>query len=110
MKKTIIALTVAALGLGAIAEAAPVINARQANQDRRIDAGRRSGKLTYAESQRLKTEQRQIAQLEKRLRARHGGKLTAADKRLIHQRQEAANRHILNQKRDGQRGPNKLKL
>ena len=36
--------------------------------------------------------------------------LTAADKRLIHQRQAQANRHILQQKRDSQRGKNHLKV
>jgi uncharacterized protein HemX len=110
MKKLITAAVFAALGLGAVAQAAPVVNARQLNQERRIDAGKRSGKLTRAEATRLKAEQRAIAMEEKRMRARHGGKLTASDKRILHARQEAANRHILNQKQDGQRGPNKLKL
>ena len=110
MKKLVTAAVFAALGLGAVAQAAPIVNARQLNQERRIDAGRRSGKLTRAEATRLKSEQRAIAMQEKRMRARHGGKLTARDKRTLHARQEAANRHILNQKQDGQRGPNKLKL
>ena len=110
MKKIIIAIAFGAVGLTAIAQAAPVVNVRQANQERRIDAGTRSGKLTHREAARLKSEQRAIAMEEKRMRARHGGRLTAHDKRIIHARQEAANRHILNQKHDIQRGPNKLKL
>lgn len=110
MKKLIATALLGALGFGAVAQAAPVVNVRQANQERRIDAGKRSGKLTHAEAARLKAEQRQIAMQEKRMRARHGGKLTARDRRTIHARQEAANRHILNQKSDAQRGPNKLKL
>ena len=109
MKKIIAAIAFGAMGL-TVAQAAPVVSARQANQERRIDAGKRSGRLTNAEAARLKSEQRAIAMEERRMRARHGGRLTARDKRIIHARQEAANRHILNQKRDAQRGPNKLKL
>jgi uncharacterized protein HemX len=105
--KTALLLGLAAIGTSAIA-AGPV-NVRQANQERRIDAGHRSGKLTRAEEARLNAEQRSIKRLEAQLKARHG-RLTAADKRLIHSRQEAANRHILAQKGDAQRGRNKLKL
>jgi hypothetical protein len=106
--RTAIALSLVTIGTAAIAQSP--VNVRQANQERRIDAGERSGKLTHSENARLKSEQRSIAQLEKQLRARHGGHLTAADKRLIHSRQEAANHHILAQKYDAQRGKNKLKL
>ena len=110
MKKLIAAAVLGALGLGAVAQAAPIVNARQANQERRIDAGTRSGKLTHREAARLKAEQHSIAMQEKRARARHGGHLTARDKRMIHARQEAANRHILAQKHNRHRGPNKLKI
>jgi hypothetical protein len=106
--KTAIALGLVATGTAAVAQSP--VNVRQANQERRIDAGERSGKLTHGEDARLKAEQRSIARLETQLRARHGGHLTAADKRLIHSRQEAANHHILAQKYDAQHGKNKLKL
>jgi hypothetical protein len=92
------------------AQAQHPTNIRQLNQERRIDAGTRSGKLTRAEAARLKSEQAAISRLERRLKATHGGRLTAADKRLIHARQEQANRHILAQKHDSQRGKNHLKL
>jgi len=104
------ALLAGLVAMGTTAIAQSPVNVRQANQERRIDAGHRSGKLTRAEEARLKAEQRSIARLERQLKARHGGRLTAADKRLIHRRQEAANRHILAQKYDTQRGRNKLKL
>jgi hypothetical protein len=45
------------------------INQRQADLDRRIDRGVRSGDLTRAEAQRLRNEFRQIARLENRYRA-----------------------------------------
>lgn len=110
MKKTILALGLAAMTIGGTASAAGPVNVRQLNQERRIDAGTRSGKLTRVEAARLKRQQLAIKREEDRLRARHGGRLTAADKRLIHARQEAANRAILQQKHDSQRGPNKLKI
>ncbi len=110
MKKTIIALALGALTMVGAAQAQVDVRARQLNQERRIDAGQRSGKLTRAEAARLDREQRSIRAYERQLKARHGGKLTKRDKQLIKQRQEAANRNILNQKRDYQRGPNKLKI
>ena len=110
MRKMMIAMGIAALTLGTAANAERPVNARQLNQERRIDAGKRSGKLTQAEANRLKAEQRSIARLRVQLKARHGGHLTAADKRLIHRRQEQANAHILMQKHDAQRGRNRLKL
>lgn len=110
MRKIILALALGALTTGVAAEAQRPANLRQLNQERRIDAGKRSGKLTGSEAARLKSEQRAIAQLRVRLKARHGGHLTAADKRLIHNRQEQANAHILAQKHDAQRGKNHLKL
>ena len=110
MKKTMMAVALAALGLASVAPAAPVVNARQFNQTRRIDAGVRSGKLTHSEAAQLKSEQRAIAMQEKGMKARHRGHLTRRDKQIIHRRQEAANRHILQQKHDAQRGRNKLKV
>ena len=110
MKKTIIALALSAMTLSGAAQAQIGAKARQLNQERRIDAGQRSGKLTHAEAARLDREQRSIRQLEVQLKARHGGHLTRADKRLIKQRQNSANAHILQQKHDPQRGRNHLKL
>lgn len=110
MNQTIIALTLSALAIGTTASAAAPVNIRQANQERRIDAGSRSGKLTRHEATALKAQQRSIQRLEARLRARHGGRLTAHDKRVIHARQAQANRAILAQKRDAQRGKDHLKL
>ena len=110
MNKTFIALTLSALAVGTAVSAAGPVNVRQANQERRIDAGSRSGKLTRHEAATLKAQQRSIQRLEARLRARHGGHLTARDKRIIHARQAQANRAILAQKHDRQRGKNHLKL
>ena len=110
MKRMILALSLGALTFGSAVTAQSPVNLRQANQERRIDAGTRSGKLTHREAANLKAQQRSIAALEARLRARHGGHLTAADKRLVHARQAQANRAILSQKHDRQRGRNHLKV
>lgn len=114
MRKMMITIAIATMGLspigGLIGQASAEVNVRQFNQERRIDAGRRSGKLTAAEGRKLRNEQRAISRLGVQLRARHGGKLTAADNRLIKERQDAADRHILGQKKDRQRGGDHLKV
>jgi hypothetical protein len=110
MKNMLIALGLGAAVIGATAPALAQVNARQLNQERRIDAGQRSGKLTHAEAARLDAQQRSIRQLEARLRARHGGHLTAADKRLIHARQQQADRAILTAKQNRAHGRNHLKI
>lgn len=114
MRNTLIAALAASLAVATVVPAAaPVaaqVNIRQVNQERRIDAGRRSGKLTAAEARQLKAQQRSIQRLTARLRAQHGGRLTRADKRMIHDRQAEADRAITHQKHDRQRGRNRLKL
>jgi hypothetical protein len=102
MRKFFIALTLGAFALGTAAEAQT--NVRQLNQSRRIDAGRRSGKLTAAEGARLRAEQRSIDAYSRRQRALHNGHLTEAAKREIHRRQAIANRHILRAKHNRARG------
>jgi len=76
MKKILISvLAVSALTAAAApAMAAPWqnINQRQANLERRIDVGVRSGQLTRNEATRLRAEFRQIAQLEVRYRRTNG--------------------------------------
>lgn len=110
MRKALMALAAATLTIATALPAVAQVNVRQLNQERRIDAGRRSGKLTVAEASRLKAQQRAVQRLEASLRAKHGGRLTAADKRMIHDRQAEADRAITHQKHDRQRGRNHLKL
>ncbi len=109
MKKMIITIALAAIVSSAVPSTAAV-NVKQLNQQRRIDAGHRSGKLTNRETRHLKGEQRAISRQEVRMRARHGGHLTAHDKRVIHSEQRKANRHILHAKQNAHRGENHLKL
>lgn len=110
MRKTLLAIAAATLTIATTLPAVAQVNVRQLNQKRRIDAGHRSGKLTAQEASRLKAQQRSIQRLEAQLRARHNGRLTPADKRMIHDRQAEADRAITHQKHDRQRGRNHLKL
>ena len=109
MKHMLIALAAGSL-IGSAVMAAPTVNVRQLNQERRIDAGLRSGKLTKPEAERLRAQQASIRADVARMRVRHPHGLTESDKRRLTALQDQADRSILNQKSDAQRGPNKLKL
>jgi hypothetical protein len=111
MKRTLLALALGATTIGAVAgQAEKPVNVRQLNQERRIDAGVRSGKLSPHEAARLKGQQASIRADEAHRRAVHGGHLTAHDKRLIHARQDSANAMILKKKNNAVRGKDHLKL
>ncbi len=110
MKRTLLALALGAATLAGAAQAERPVNARQLNQERRIDAGVRSGKLSPREAARLKRQQAAIRADEAHRRAAHGGHLTATDKRLIHARQDSANAVILKNKNNAVRGKDHLKL
>jgi opacity protein-like surface antigen len=72
MRKIMMALALGAMALPAVASADVGIDIRQANQQRQIDAGKRSGKLTRNERSILTSEQYRIKREEGRLRARGG--------------------------------------
>jgi hypothetical protein len=110
MKKFVLIIATVGITLSAVAPVYAAINVRQLNQQRLIDAGYRSGKLTGRERERLRAEQRAITAQESRMRARNGGRLTPRDQRILDARQEQAKREIQRQKYDGQRGRNNLDL
>lgn len=114
MKKLITALALASMGaaisLAAAAQADPPANLRQLNQERRIDAGVRSGKLSPHEAATLRGQQHAIADEKQSMKAAHGGHLTARDKRILHARQNRANRMILRKKHNRVRGKDHLKI
>ena len=110
MKRMITVLIAASLSVGVAATANAAINVNQINQQRLIDAGYRSGKLTRFEKGKLEAQQRSISARERFMRARHGGDLTKRDKRTLHALQKQAGRDIQREKYDRQRGRNKLKL
>lgn len=110
MRIPFLAIALATITITSAAPAAGPINLRQLDQERLIDAGERSGKLTRAEANALNADQRSIRRLENRMRARHGGHLTRQDLRILHARQRQAHRNLLREKNDGQRGRNHLDI
>lgn len=106
MKK--IALMIAGLGIAATAIPAASarqgwwgINQRQAQLDRRIDRGIRSGDLNRREATRLRAEFRQIAQLERRYRRSAPG-LTNWERRDLDNRFDRLAQRIRWERRDWQ--------
>ena len=104
MKKIIAAL----LAAGFIASAAHAdvgIDLRQADQQRQIDAGKRSGKLSLRERQILTNEQRAIKRQEARYRDSRPG-FTNREQGAIMAMLDRAQAHIDRLKRNHVRGPN----
>ena len=92
MNKTFYALALMSLAATLPVSVSAAVNARQIDQQRRIDAGKRSGKLTERERLRLKAEQRSIVRMQHRMKAR----------------QRAAERNIYRAKHNAHRGKNHL--
>ncbi len=103
MKKIFIAAALGALTIGGIAHADIGIDTRQADQQRQIDAGKRSGKLSVRERNVLNAEQRRIGAIEAELRAR-GNNLSERDERRIGAMLDKAQAHIDALKRNRERG------
>lgn len=111
MKKLLIAsLLLGAMVAGTAAQADgrpgvrdPRVNARQVNQQARIQQGVRSGELTRRETHKLREEQRDVRQLERAYKS--DGKLTGAERRDLHHEQNQASRDIYKQKHDAQAKP-----
>ena len=76
------------------------IDNREARQAERINEGRRSGELTWLEAQRLRAEQARIHRMERW--AKSDGYISREEARRIEQAQDAASRHIRQEKHDGQ--------
>ncbi len=104
MNKLFLAVTAAALAAGVALPAAAAVNARQIEQRNSIDAGVRGGTITGHEARVLRQEQNLITRAKLRMKARHGGHLSAGDKDRIHQMQDAAARHIDRFKGNGRHG------
>lgn len=70
----------------------PGIDAREAQQAREIEAGRRSGQLSGREYNELRVEQARIHEMERRAKA--DGYVSPEERRRIKTAQEQAERHI----------------
>ena len=98
----------AALGLTALTTTASAYDARQAEIDRReamqeqrIQAGRRSGEITNREYRMLEAEQARIKQLERN--ALRDGHIDRREAAQIRQAQNQASRHIYQESHDAER-------
>lgn len=96
-------IAAAALGLAALSAlpAAAQVNAREYNQQRRIDQGVRSGALTPGEAGHLERQQGRIDRTEARMRAQNGGYLRPGQRARLQARQNRASRNIYRAKHNG---------
>ena len=76
--------------------ATPRIDQRQENQERRIEQGVDSGRLTQDEAQRLEAQQGRIENAETRAKA--DGVVTRAERRHLKVRENKASRNIYRKK------------
>jgi Skp family chaperone for outer membrane proteins len=77
------------------------VNERQANQTGRIAQGVKSGELTHPEAQELRTERRDIRQLEQDYKS--DGSLTKDERQDLHQQLNQQSREIYEEKHDDER-------
>jgi len=68
------------------------VDARQENQDRRVEQGKRGGEVTRGEARAIEREQRGIERAEHRAKA--DGVVTKGEAKRIERRQDKASRHI----------------
>ena len=71
---------------------------RALNQQRRIAGGLGTGRIHAGQAVRLERQQRSIHRQMLRMRARHNGRLTMRDRRILMHRQNVASRRIFRAK------------
>jgi hypothetical protein len=100
-RRTLLAVSLALVSSAAFAQTAlPGVDARQQNQDRRIDQGIATGSLTAREAGRLEAGQARIDRMEGRVLA--DGTVTGRERARLDQAQDVQSRHIWRQKHDRQ--------
>jgi len=92
----------AAFALPALAQtqSTPRIDQRQANQERRIEQGEKSGALTQKEAARLEKGQAHVQKMENKAVA--DGKVTQKERARIEKAQNKQSQHIYKEKHDKQ--------
>ena len=100
--KFVTVAVLAALSLPALAQttSTPRIDQRQANQERRIEAGEKSGQLNQREAARLEKGQARVQKMENKAVA--DGKVTAKERARIEKAQDKQSRRIYREKHDKQ--------
>lgn len=84
--------------------ATPGIDKRQAEQQKRIDQGVKSGELTAKEAARMEKGQERVQKMEDKAKA--DGKVTAKERARINQAQDVQSRHVAKEKHDRQQDRN----
>ena len=98
---TILAAAALALPAAAQTQSTPRIDQRQANQERRIEQGEKSGALTQKEAARLEKGEAHIQKMENKATA--DGSVTRKERVRIEKAQDRTSRRIYRQKHDRQR-------
>ena len=96
------AFILACVALSALAQTSstPRIDQRQANQERRIEQGEKSGQLTAKETARLEKGQARVQKMENKAAA--DGKITKKERARIERAQDRQSKAIYRQKHDKQ--------
>jgi hypothetical protein len=81
------------------------VGARQANQQRRIAQGVKSGSLTAGETARLEGKEARLNREIRRDRAQNGGALTPRQRRQVNRQQNRLSRQIYRAKHNAVRRP-----
>ena len=103
MKRMLLAVSAMTLLMSGMAYAeaeTPVIDKRQANQEKRIDKGIASGQLNEREANRLNKQQEHINKMEDK--AKSNGVMTKKERARIGAAQTRTSRHIAREKHDRQ--------
>ena len=101
--ETLLAIVITGAALPAFAQttSTPRIDERQANQERRINQGVKSGQLTTKEAARLEKGQARVQKIETKAAA--DGKVTKKERAKIEHAQDQQSRKIAREKHDKQR-------
>jgi hypothetical protein len=70
------------------------VNARLANQNRRIHHEVKEGEMTHAQAAALHRQDRRIRGEERLMASQHGGHITHAEKRALNQQENGVSREI----------------
>jgi uncharacterized membrane protein YebE (DUF533 family) len=101
LKLTIAALTLGVFALPAFAQTnTPNIDKRQAEQQKRIDQGVKSGQLTNRETRQLERGQAKVQRMEDQAKA--DGKVTPRERKAIEREQNKQSRLINKDKHNAQ--------
>lgn len=101
--KFVTAAAIAAYALPALAQTTgtPRIDQRQAKQEKRIEAGQKSGQLTQKEAARLEKGQARVQKMEDKATA--DGKVTKKERARVEHAQDRQSRRIAKERHDKQR-------